>query len=82
MRLPRSLHFDFQLARAHSFVRRSYAWENSFAQRLFDVRNNKELRMLKKMGESELEPMRASRRLVTTKASRFVPRFARGDVRN
>ncbi|TNY24017.1 hypothetical protein DMC30DRAFT_371993 [Rhodotorula diobovata] len=27
-----------------------YAWENSFAQRLFDVRNNKELRMLKKMG--------------------------------
>lgn len=29
-----------------------YAWENSFAQRLFDVRNNKELAMLKKMGES------------------------------
>ncbi|GAA6062217.1 hypothetical protein JCM10212_006452 [Sporobolomyces blumeae] len=27
-----------------------YAWENSFASRLFDVRNNKELRMLKKMG--------------------------------
>ncbi|GAA5854514.1 hypothetical protein JCM9279_000825 [Rhodotorula babjevae] len=27
-----------------------YAWEDSFAQRLFDVRNNKELRMLKKMG--------------------------------
>ncbi|BGP00216.1 hypothetical protein NBRC10513v2_004440 [Rhodotorula toruloides] len=27
-----------------------YAWENSFAQRLFDVRNNKELRMLRKMG--------------------------------
>ncbi|GAA5830776.1 hypothetical protein JCM5353_002363 [Sporobolomyces roseus] len=27
-----------------------YAWENSFAQRLFDVRNNKELAMLKKMG--------------------------------
>ncbi|GAA5894971.1 uncharacterized protein JCM6883_002275 [Sporobolomyces salmoneus] len=27
-----------------------YAWENSFASRLFDVRNNKELVMLKKMG--------------------------------
>ncbi|GAA5821197.1 hypothetical protein JCM3770_005247 [Rhodotorula araucariae] len=27
-----------------------YAWENSFAQRLFEVRNNKELMMLKKMG--------------------------------
>ncbi|POY70789.1 hypothetical protein BMF94_6201 [Rhodotorula taiwanensis] len=27
-----------------------YAWENSFAQRLFAVRNDKELRMLKKMG--------------------------------
>ncbi|GJN87677.1 hypothetical protein Rhopal_000632-T1 [Rhodotorula paludigena] len=27
-----------------------YAWEDSFAQRLFDVRNNKELRMLKRMG--------------------------------
>jgi len=31
-----------------------YAWENSFAQRLFDVRNNKELAMLKKMGELSL----------------------------
>jgi ATP-binding cassette, subfamily C (CFTR/MRP), member 1 len=29
---------------------RSYAWENSFAQKLFDVRNNKELVMLRKMG--------------------------------
>ncbi|BGP53294.1 hypothetical protein JCM8202v2_000853 [Rhodotorula sphaerocarpa] len=27
-----------------------YAWENSFAQRLFQVRNDKELAMLKKMG--------------------------------
>ncbi|CEQ40462.1 SPOSA6832_02085, partial [Sporobolomyces salmonicolor] len=27
-----------------------YAWENSFAQRLFDVRNNQELQLLKKMG--------------------------------
>ncbi|ORY80748.1 P-loop containing nucleoside triphosphate hydrolase protein, partial [Leucosporidium creatinivorum] len=27
-----------------------YAWENSFAQKLFDVRNNKELVMLRKMG--------------------------------
>lgn len=30
--------------------RNSYAWENSFAQKLFDVRNNKELVMLRKMG--------------------------------
>ncbi|GAA5860287.1 hypothetical protein JCM3774_000370 [Rhodotorula dairenensis] len=27
-----------------------YAWEDSFAQRLFQVRNDKELKMLKKMG--------------------------------
>ncbi|GAA6005323.1 hypothetical protein JCM10207_002938 [Rhodosporidiobolus poonsookiae] len=27
-----------------------YAWEDSFAQRLFEVRNNKELAMLRKMG--------------------------------
>lgn len=27
-----------------------YAWESSFAQKLFDVRNNKELVMLRKMG--------------------------------
>lgn len=27
-----------------------YAWEDSFAAKLFDVRNNKELVMLRKMG--------------------------------
>lgn len=31
-----------------------YAWENSFAARLFDVRNNKELRMLRKMVSCQL----------------------------
>mgnify|MGYP002477602325 CR=1 FL=1 len=50
-------------------VLRRYAWEDSFAQRLFDVRNNKELRMLKKMGASRALCLSASSALSSSKCS-------------